>query len=133
MGDWADARSQPRGQYSTFRRRPLGGGRLLGLTPDAETVAGAAQLTIDLPTLSGSLDFAELEQWPADIAPGPAGSGVAWLEGRLSYRIGVRGITFTQTGGDAGFVTGAFFGPSHEGMGGVLVRDDLSAGFGGRR
>ena len=108
-------------------------GRLLGLTPDAETVAGAARLTIDLPTLSGALDFAELERWPADTAPGPTGSGVAWLEGRLSYRIGVRGITFTQTGGDAGFVTGAFFGPSHEGMGGVLVRDDLSAGFGGRR
>ena len=108
-------------------------GRLLGLTPDAETVAGAAQLAIDLPTLSGSLDFAELEQWPADTTPGPPGSGVAWREGRLSYRIGVRGSTFTQTGGDAGFVTGAFFGPSHEGMGGVLVRDDLSAGFGGRR
>ena len=108
-------------------------GRLLGLTPSAETVAGAAQLTIDLPTLSGSLDFAELEQWPADTTPGPTGSGVAWREGRLSYRIGVRGITFTQTGGDAGYVTGAFFGPSHEGMGGVLVRDDLSAGFGGRR
>ncbi len=108
-------------------------GRLLGLTPNAETVAGATQLTIDLPTLSGSLDFSELEQWPADSAPGPTGSGVAWREGRLSYRIGVQGITFTQTGGDAGFVTGAFFGPSHEGMGGVLVRDDLSAGFGGRR
>ena len=108
-------------------------GRLLGLTPNAETVAGAAQLTIDLPTLSGSLDFAELERWPAATAPGPTGSGVAWREGRLSYRIGVRGITFTQTGGDSGFVTGAFFGPSHEGMGGVLVRDDLSARFGGRR
>ena len=108
-------------------------GRLLGLTPDAETIAGAAQLTIELPTLSGSLDFAELEQWPANSAPGPTGSGVAWREGRLSYRISVRGITFTLTGGDAGFVTGAFFGPSHEGMGGVLVRDDLSAGFGGRR
>lgn len=29
--------------------------------------------------------------------------------------------------------TGAFFGSDHEGMGGVLVRDDLSAGSGGRR
>ena len=38
-----------------------------------------------------------------------------------------------QTGGDAGTVTGAFFGPAHEGMGGVLERDDLSAGFGGKR
>ena len=40
---------------------------------------------------------------------------------------------FTRTGGDAGVVTGAFFGPRHEGMGGVLERSDLSAGFGGKR
>ena len=32
-----------------------------------------------------------------------------------------------------GDVTGAFFGPAHEAMGGVLRRDDLSAGFGGMR
>ena len=41
--------------------------------------------------------------------------------------------TFVQVGGDAGTVTGAFFGPAHEGMGGVLEREDLSAGFGGQR
>ena len=108
-------------------------GRLLGLTPRAETVAGAARLTVDLPTMSGSLDFSELERWPADTAPGTAGSGAAWRDGNLSYRIGVRGNTFGQTGGDSGEVTGAFFGPSHDGMAGVLVRDDLSGGFGGKR
>ena len=60
-------------------------------------------------------------------------SGATWRDGRLTYGIAVRGNTFVQTGGDAGLVTGAFFGPSHEGMGGVLVRDDLSAAFGGKR
>ena len=108
-------------------------GRLLGLTPHAETVAGAAELAVDLPTLSGSLNFSRLERWPVNVAPGGEGSGVAWRDDRLNYRIALRGNTFVQTGGDAGLVTGAFFGPSHEGMGGVLVREDLSAGFGGKR
>ena len=108
-------------------------GRLLGLAPGAETVAGAARLTVDLPTLSGSLDFSDLEFWPGDLAPGTPGSGTAWRDGQLSYRIGVRYNSFVRTGGDAGEVTGAFFGSTHEGMGGVLVRDDLSAGFAGRR
>ena len=108
-------------------------GRLLGFTPRAETVAGAAALTVDLPTLSGSLDFTGLEHWSANAAPGMAGSGAAWRDGHLSYRIAVRGNAFVRTGGDAGKVTGAFLGPGHEGMGGVLVRDDLGAGFGGER
>ena len=108
-------------------------GRLLGLSPHAETVAGTAELTVDMPTLSGSLDFSGLEQWPANAAPGAEETGATWRDGRLSYRITVRGNTFIQSGGDAGQVTGAFLGPSHEGMGGVLVREDLSAGFGGKR
>ena len=108
-------------------------GRLLGFTPNAESVAGEAELTVDLPTLSGSLDFSRLEYWAAETAPGPEWGGAAWNDGQLSYRISVRGNTFVQTGGDEGFVTGAFFGPSHEGMGGVVHREDLSAGFGGKR
>ena len=59
--------------------------------------------------------------------------GALWHDGTLSYGIEVHGNRFTQTGGDVGVVTGTFFGPAHEGMGGVLVRDDLSAGFGGER
>ena len=108
-------------------------GRLLGLTPGAESVAGAADLTVVLATLTGSVDFSELEHWSANAAPGAAGSGTTWLDGRLSYGIEVRGNAFVQSGGDAGVVTGAFFGPAHEGMGGVLVREDLDAGFGGER
>ncbi len=111
----------------------LWSGRLLGLTPWAETVAGAADLRVALETLSGALELGALERWPADAAPGAAGSGTMWGDGALSYRIEVRGNAFVQTGGDAGTVTGVFFGPSHEGMGGVLVREDLSAGFGGTR
>ena len=108
-------------------------GRLLGLTPDAEAVAGAAALSVDLATMVGAADFMELEHWAADMAPGDTGTGVMWHDGELRYTIEVRGNTFVQTGGDAGTVTGAFFGPAHEGMGGVLERDDLSAGFGGNR
>ncbi|MCE2494468.1 MAG: hypothetical protein J4F40_18040 [Alphaproteobacteria bacterium] len=108
-------------------------GRLLGLTPLAETVAGTADLTVELATLSGKVNFSELEHWPVDAPPGATGSGATWRDGDLSYRIEVRGNSFNQTGGDGGEVTGAFFGPAHEGMGGVLVRDDLSAGFGGKR
>ena len=49
------------------------------------------------------------------------------------YRVEMRGNNFVKTGGDAATVTGAFFGAAREGMGGVIVRDDLSAGFGGTR
>ena len=108
-------------------------GRLLGLTPGAEAVAGAADLSVDLAALTGTVDFTGLEQWAADAAPGDTGTGTMWHDGDLAYDIEVRGNTFVQTGGDDGSVTGAFFGPAHEGMGGVLERDDLSAGFGGTR
>ena len=108
-------------------------GRLLGLTPRTETVAGAADLTVELVTLSGNLDFTGLEHWSPNVAPGAAGSGTRWRDGHLNYRIEVRGNSFVQAGGDTGEVTGAFFGPAHEAMGGVLFRQDLSAGFGGKR
>ena len=108
-------------------------GRLLGLTPDAEAVAGAADLLVNLATMAGRVDFTALEQWAAEAPPGDLGTGAMWHDGGLSYTIEVRGNTFVQTGGDTGTVTGAFFGPAHEGMGGVLERDDLSAGFGGNR
>ena len=62
--------------------------------------------------------------------------GVPWgwrPSGDLRYSIVVNGHTFKQTGGDDGILTGAFFGESHEGMGGVLEREDLTAAFGGKR
>ena len=108
-------------------------GRLLGFTSNSESLAGAADLTINLSTLRGQLDFTGLEHWGVNAAPGPIGSGTTWNDGDLLYSVIVRGNTFNQTGGDAGEVTGAFFGPAHESMGGVVERSDMSAGFGGRR
>ena len=108
-------------------------GRLLGFTPSIEAVGGAAELAVELGTLDGQLDFTNLEHWGANLAPGPVGSGRTWGDGDLQYWVNVRGNTFVQTGGDEGTVTGAFFGATHEAMGGVLERTDLTAGFGGRR
>ena len=108
-------------------------GRLLGLTSATEAVAGAADLAVRLDSLEGDLNLTGLEYWPAGTAVGDAGTGSMWRDGNLGYRVEVRENTFLGTGGDAGTVTGAFFGPAHEGMGGVIVRDDLSAGFGGVR
>ena len=108
-------------------------GRLLGLTPNAEAVGGVAGLTVRLETLDGDLDFTGMESWSPNASPGAVGTGERWQSGSLHYDIGVRGNTFVQIDGDAGTVTGVFFGRSHEGMGGVLERPDLSAGFGGKR
>ena len=108
-------------------------GRLLGFTPAAEAVGGAADLAVELETLDGQLDFTELEHWGANADPGPLGSGRIWGDGDLRYQLNVHGNTFVQTGGDEGTVTGAFFGAAHEVMGGVLERTDLTAGFGGTR
>ena len=108
-------------------------GRLAGFTPRAEPVAGNAQLGVDLSTMYGNLAFSDLEYWMAAMVPGTSGSGVQWGDGILDYDIWVRQNYFIQTGGDEGTITGAFFGPLHEGMGGVLERDDLTAAFGGKR
>ena len=98
-------------------------GALLGVTPSGEVVIGDSSLAVDLANLDGQLDFTGME----------FDGGGRWGDGDLGYSVEVRGNTFTRTGGDAGEVTGAFFGPRHEGMGGVLERSDLSAGFGGKR
>ena len=99
-------------------------GALLGITPSGEVVVGDSSLAVDLADLDGQLDFTGMEF---------DGGGMWGEDGDLGYSVEVRGNTFTRTGGDAGEVTGAFFGPRHEGMGGVLERSDLSAGFGGKR
>ncbi|MDE0207860.1 MAG: hypothetical protein OXP66_17730 [Candidatus Tectomicrobia bacterium] len=108
-------------------------GRLAGLTPQAEAVAGAADMTVQLATLRGALDFTGLEHWAAHAAPGAIGTGTQWGDGDLNYRIAVNGPVFYETGGDAGRVTGAFFGPNRNKMGGTLRRTDLAAGFGAQR
>ena len=108
-------------------------GRLLGFSLAEEVVGGAAEMEVNLRTLTGQLDFTELEFWAVNRSPGMTGTGTIWGDGDLRYTINVRGNTFHQSGGDEGTVTGAFFGASHEAMGGVLERTDLTAGFGGTR
>ena len=108
-------------------------GWLLGLTPQAEAVAGTADLTVRLATLDGDINFTDLESWAPNTAPGALGTGTMWGDGDLGYTIAVRGNTFIQADGDEGIVTGAFFGAAHEAMGGTLERNDLAAGFGGKR
>ena len=108
-------------------------GRLLGFTPEAAPVAGAADLSIALDTLAGDLQFTNLEHWNTGEAPGDVGTGTTWSDGTLSYDVNVRGNTFLRTAGDQGILTGAFLGTEHQAMAGTLQRDDLSAAFGGTR
>ena len=109
-------------------------GRLVGLTPAEQVVGGRARLGINLGTLDGDLAFTGLESWAVGEAPGDVGSGTQWRDGDLVYGVRASGNTFIQDGtGDAGVVTGMFAGRSHEYMTGVLERDDLAAGFGGKR
>ena len=49
-------------------------GRLLGLTPGAESVAGAADMTVNLSTLRGAHDFTQLESWSGAPAAARAAS-----------------------------------------------------------
>ena len=108
-------------------------GRVLGFTRDGGTVAGAAELTIRSDTRAGTLRLTALESWPGGQPPGAAGSGRRWGEGGLVYDVVLRGNSFVRADGDAGRVTAAFFGDSHEGVAGVIERNDLTASFGGER
>ena len=110
-------------------------GRLVGLTPASEPVAGDAAMTVGLGDLVGRLEFTNLEVWAADAAPGAIGSGTPWGGGELRYAIEVTGNGFRQTAAsqDEGRIEGHFLGAGHEAITGVLRRPDLSAGFGGKR
>lgn len=91
-------------------------------------------MSLQLATHRGTLDFTDLESWAPHVRPGATGTGVQWGDGDLNYRIAVaEGQIIHQTGGDAGIVTGTFFGPGQNKVGGTLRRTDLAAGFGGTR
>ena len=112
-------------------------GALLGITPSGRGVAGDSSLRLDMESLSGQLAFTGMRY----------DGGGTWGDGDLHYAVrasddGFRradaefvrvGPGYDWSGKDLGTVTGAFFGPRHEGMGGVLERHDLSAAFGGKR
>ena len=108
-------------------------GRLIGLTPRSEAVAGDASLTVYLTDMTGQAGFTSLEQWGANIPMGELGTGTVWGDGDLGYDIAVRGNTFVRTGGDEGSLAGAFLGRDHEAMAGTVKREDLVAAFAGKR
>lgn len=115
-------------------------GGLLGFSAAGRTVAGDAQIGIDLRDADGQADFTALESWNRGEHPGAPGSGHVWGDGDLRYRLelweeGVRsGFDSTfDPGDDPGIVTGVFVGSAHEGAAGVLEHPDLSAGFGAVR
>ena len=83
--------------------------------------------------MDGELAFSGLDRWGVEQAPGRAGTGTTWGDGDPGCSLDIRGNTFHRTGGDDGEIAGAFLGAAHEAMGGVLQRDDPSAGFGGTR
>ena len=105
-------------------------GRLLGFTPRGEVVGGAAELTLRLGRSDGTLILSALESWPAGQPPAVT-TGAPWGEGALTYPVVVRGNSFVATADDAGEITGTLFGAYHAGMGGVVERNGLTAGFGG--
>ena len=102
-------------------------GALVGFTPSSKRVAGEADITVNLGSMAGSAAFTGLSTIEAN------GTTPRWGDGDLRYRIAVRGNTFRETGGDAGRLTGAFAGRSHESAGGTLERHDLTAAFGAER
>lgn len=108
-------------------------GKMLGLTPHEEAVAGDVGIGIQFANLTGRVDFTNIEKWRAFEPAGRIGTGSTWGDGDLRYSIEVIGSGFQQTGGDAGQVTGMFYKNNHAQAGGTLRRDDLAAGFGAER
>ena len=104
-------------------------------------MAGRAAITVDLGSrrgvsLDGRADFTALQSWAVGTSPGALGTGEQWGEGALRYSITIGGNYLRSTGaaGDAaGSVNGRFYGTRHQGVAGVVERDDLTAAFGARR
>ena len=122
------------------QRRATWIGSLLGFTGAGRTVAGDAEIGIEMTNLQGRADFTELESWAPETHPGTPGSGLRWGDGDLGYTIGVKTEAGTEVfvstfaaGDDPGMVTGTFVGALHEGAAGVLEHPDLSAAFGATR
>ena len=114
-------------------------GNLLGFTSAQAPVAGRARISVDLNSgvnLDGRADFTDLQSWAIGSRPGGLGTGQQWGDGALRYTITVGGNYLRSTGAagdDAGSVNGRFYGRGHEGVAGVVEREDLTAAFGARR
>ncbi len=114
-------------------------GALVGIGPSGREVFGEASLALGMETLQGQLDFTEMRfEGGGDFGDGDLGYAIRVDSGGNTFRRAdpefVReGRGYRWSGADLGTITGSFFGSGHEGMGGVLVRHDLSAAFGGKR
>ena len=107
-------------------------GQLLGLTPELHTVAGDAAVDVTLATMYGTAKFTNLKSFSALTVPTPEG-GMIWGDGTLDYDIRVGSNYLYSTGGDAGVVSGSFYGENHGYVGGTVERSDLTSAFGGKR
>ena len=107
-------------------------GDLLGVTPKLSTVAGDSAISVDLTTMNGTASFTNLKSFSALVVPTPE-EGIMWGDGTLDYDIRVGSNYLYSTGGDAGVVSGSFYGDDHGYVGGTLERSDLTAAFGGKR
>ena len=107
-------------------------GKLLGLSPELRTVAGDAAVGVDLATMNGTASFTNLKLFSALVVPTPE-EGNMWGDGTLDYDIRVGSNYLYSTGGDAGVVSGSFYGENHGYVGGTVERSDLTAAFGGKR
>ena len=115
-------------------------GALVGFTPAEKPVFGFTDMTLNLASLEGAVDFTGLEQWSKGQAPGGPGTGRTWGDGDLHYSVQVNrhyGDAFGNyepgDDDDYGVLDGGFFGPDHEAVAGILDRDDLTAAFGAER
>ena len=105
-----------------------------------QSVGGLADLDVNLGSLTDRLSdltysvesFGRLQISSIEYLDAATGRDT-WKSGRLEFDVVVQGNTFLTTDGQAGIVSGAFFGESHEGMGGTIEREDLAAAFGGSR
>ncbi len=107
-------------------------GQLLGLTPELQTVAGDAAVGVNLATMYGTAKFANLRSFSVLAVPTLEG-GTMWGDGTLDYDIRVGSNYLYSTGGDAGVVSGSFYGGNHGYVGGTVERSDLTAAFSGVR
>lgn len=112
-------------------------GKLLGFSSQGNTVAGDAQIEINLNSMDGDTDFTDLEYWAGRTHPKAPGSGQNWGDD-LRYSVEVsqgrngEDIFFSTSalGDSEGSVSGNFVGSGHEGATGILEHPDLSAAFG---
>lgn len=107
-------------------------GELLGLTPKLRTVTGTATVSVALLTMCGTAKFTNLRSFPV-LSESTRRGGVRWGDGTLEYDIRVGSNYLYSTGGDAGAVSGSFYGDNHSYVGGTVERSDLTAAFGARR